>query len=115
MTLQVAQSKGKRASAELHGRLPGWSWVAGQAPGAHQDRAGADLLERSSAEEDLGVLVDNKLTMGQQCGLVAKKANGILGCFRKSIVSRMREVLLALYSALVRPQLERCVQFWTSP
>ena len=57
----------------------------------HQHRPGADLLESGSVEKDLGVLVDNKLTMSQQCALVANKANGILECIKRSVASRSRE------------------------
>ena len=76
--------------------------------------SGGDLLERSSAEKDLGVLVDDRLAMCQQCARVAKKANGVLECVKKSMASRVRGVILPLCSALVGPHLEYFVQFWAS-
>jgi len=71
----------------------------------HQYGLGGDLLESSSAERHLGVLVDDGLTMSQHCAQIAKKASGIPGCIKKSVASRLREVLLPLYSALARPHL----------
>lgn len=58
-----------------------------------------------------GVLVNNQLSMNQQCALVAKKAKDILGYIRKSFAKRMKEVILPLCSAVVRPNLEYCVHF----
>lgn len=45
---------------------------------------------------------------------MAKVINSILGCTGKTSVSSSSEVILFLFSALVRSHLDTCVQFWAS-
>lgn len=70
-----------------------------------QNRLGADLLESSSAGKDLGVLVDDKVTMRQQCALLARRTSSVLGCIRNIMDSWSGQLILAFCSALVRPYL----------
>ena len=65
------------------------------------------------SEKDLEIVVGHKLNKSQQCDVAAQKTNAILGCINRSIVSKPCKVLVPLYSALVRPHFEYCVQFWT--
>jgi len=76
-------------------------------------RLGGEWIESSPEKKDLRVLVDEKLSMTQQCTLAAQKARCVLGCIPSSVARRSRDGILPLCSTLVRPYLESCIQVWS--
>ena len=52
----------------------------GQGKCCPQYKLGDVRMKHSPYKKDLGVLVDGKMDMVQQCALMIQKANHILGC-----------------------------------
>jgi len=79
----------------------------------YQYRLRDEGIESSPAEKELGVLVDEELDMRHQCALAGQKAKRALGYIKRSVGSRVREAILPLCPALVRPPQKSCVQLWS--
>ncbi|PKU46750.1 rna-directed dna polymerase from mobile element jockey-like [Limosa lapponica baueri] len=79
----------------------------------YEYRLGREWIDSRPAEKDFRVSVNEKHNMSHQCALAAHKVSCLLGCIKRNVASRSGEVILPVYSALVRPHLEYCIQLWS--
>ena len=70
------------------------------------------ILETTSAEKDLGVIVDDSLKFHKHTAAAVRKANTILGIIKKSFVTLNHQTLPLLYKSMVRPHLEYGNVIW---
>ncbi len=69
-------------------------------------------LESIQCVKYLDVSVASSLKFSQHCKDSTDKANRILGSINRNISFKTKDVILPLYTSLVRPLLDYAVQFW---
>ena len=70
------------------------------------------ILEHVNEAKDLGVLVDTHLNFESHIHTKVNKANSILGIIRRGYIHLDTEILVILYTAIVRPHLEFANTIW---
>ena len=70
------------------------------------------ILEESTCERDLGVLIDNRLRWQPQINIAKSKGYASLGSLKRAIKHWTPIIFKILYTAFVRPHLEFCSSFW---
>ena len=71
------------------------------------------ILESSTEEKDLGVIISDNLKSAANCRAAYVKANRVLGMIRRTITYKSDQILLPLYKTLVRPLVEYCTPAWS--
>ena len=70
-----------------------------------------DLVE-TKEEKDLGVIFDPTMTFTKHIGMVASKANRILGVIKRTFDYMDTKMFITLYKSMVRPHLEYANCIW---
>ena len=68
------------------------------------------VLEATSAETDIGVMIQDNLKPSTHCAKTAAKANGVLGQLRRAVFYRESSTFMRMYLVYVRPVLEYFIQ-----
>lgn len=79
-----------------------------------QYRLGSDWLVSNIAEKEVGVLVDNKLSMRHLMCPYSNEGHLLLDYIKMTAATGLRKVIFPLYSSIMGPHLEYCVPFLPS-
>ena len=74
---------------------------------------GGSILSTTVKEKDLGVTMNANMKVSEQCRIAASKGNQVLGMIRRNISYKDKSLIVPLYTAIVRPHLEYCIQAWS--
>jgi len=74
--------------------------------------AGQQMTEVDQ-QRDLGISISKDLKWKNQVEASCKKGNRVLGYISRNFHYKSRDIMLPLYTSLVRPQMEYAVQFWS--
>jgi hypothetical protein len=78
----------------------------------HVYQMNGQVLEASSEERDIGVVVTENLKPSAQCAKAARTAQSVLGQLIRAFHYRDRHIFMRLYKQYVRPHLEFSTQAW---
>ena len=56
--------------------------------------------------------MNTNMKVSEQCRIAASKGNQVIRMIRRNISYKEKSLIIPLYKAIVRPQLEYCVQAW---
>ena len=70
------------------------------------------LLNKSSSEKDLGIVINDRLKSDSRIDIIVKRANKLLGLICRSFEYKSVNITMTLFNSIVRPHLEYGSQFW---
>ena len=73
---------------------------------------GGTVLNTILKQKDLGFTISADMKVSEKCRIAAAKGNQIIGLIRRNIVYKEKELIIPLYTTIVRPHLEYCIQEW---
>lgn len=70
------------------------------------------ILDKTTSERDLGIIVTSNLKSSSQANKAASKANSMIGLMKRTFISRDLHIWTRIYKTYIRPHLEFSISAW---